>query len=242
MRQWEKSPKGSRGLAPDTGGWGCIYKGVQSDPPVAAFGTDMTLRGEAMKLPRKQRSALDYSNLGYTGSRLDIRNNDKNNAHGSSDRYGRNHHDNDDDDDNCNDNDGGGDDDDDNGDGDNDDGKPGVKYQSAAQKRLSSFDDSDEESESGSITFQNKSKSNSHTGRPGPIPRPRNLGPRIPDPLSSTVKSSGNASYPSSISPSTKGKNKTHLEVRISYCFFSFSVKFLFDLSYLILSLIRLFL
>ena len=231
MRQWEKSPKGSRGPGPDTGGWGCIHKGVQSDPPVAAFGTDMTLRGEAMKLPRKQRSALDYSNLGYTGSRLDIRNNEKDNAHGSSDRYGRNRRDHDDNDD-----------DDDDGDGDNDDDDDGVINQSAAQKRLSSFDDSDIESESGSITFQNKSKSNTHTGRPGPIPRPRNLGPRIPDPLSSTVKSSGNASYPSSISPSTKGKNKTYLEVRISYCFFFFSVKFLFDLSYLILSLIRLFL
>lgn len=201
MRQWEKSPKGSRGPAPDTGGWGCIYKGVQSDPPVAAFGTDMTLRGEAMKLPRKQRSAVDYSNLGYSGSRLDNRDNEKKNAHGSSDRYGRSHHDNDDnDDDDCD-----GDDDncenDDNG--DIDDGKPGIKYQSADQKRQSSFDDSDEDSESGSITIQT------------------NLGPRIPDSLGSTVKSSGRASYPRSTLSSNKGENKNKTHFCVSYCFFN---------------------
>jgi hypothetical protein len=26
VRQWENSPKGSRGKPPDTGGWNCIHK------------------------------------------------------------------------------------------------------------------------------------------------------------------------------------------------------------------------
>jgi hypothetical protein len=56
IRQWDS--KGCRGEPPNTGGWECIHRGVQMETPVAAFGTDMTLKGQAMKLPRKVNASL----------------------------------------------------------------------------------------------------------------------------------------------------------------------------------------
>ena len=60
VRQYENNlksnPKQCKDKYPDTGGWENIFKGVTMDMPVAAFGTDMTLKGEAMKLPKKQNN------------------------------------------------------------------------------------------------------------------------------------------------------------------------------------------
>ena len=175
VRQWDNAPKGSRGPEPDTGGWGCIYKGVQTDAPVAAFGTDMTLKGEAMKLPRKQRSAINYSSQGYPGSRLNNRYNG-NSTSGSHNRYGHNN----------------GDDDDDNNVYSNDegdsDGRPGRGNRIVAPKGLSAYTDSDEESKDDSINAQNRS--NTHTGRQSQIPRSQQLGPKITTSLNTTSNSS----------------------------------------------------
>ena len=64
VRQYENNLKSNPKLYkdkdkyPNTGGWENIFKGVQMDMPVAAFGTDMTLKGEGMKLPKKQNNSL----------------------------------------------------------------------------------------------------------------------------------------------------------------------------------------
>lgn len=50
VREWEALPKKSRGTKPDTGGWECIYTGHLLDLPVGSFGTDMSLKGEAVKV------------------------------------------------------------------------------------------------------------------------------------------------------------------------------------------------
>ena len=67
VRQFENNlknnSKGSRENYPDTGGWENIFKGVQMDMPAAAFGTDMTLKGEGLKLPKKQNSSLGLGQI-----------------------------------------------------------------------------------------------------------------------------------------------------------------------------------
>lgn len=53
VREWETQPKKTRGACPDTGGWEKIYQGPLLDMPAGAFGTEMSLKGEAYKnLPR----------------------------------------------------------------------------------------------------------------------------------------------------------------------------------------------
>jgi hypothetical protein len=57
-REWETQPKKTRGDAPDTGGWERIYQGPLLDMPVGAFGTEMSLKGEAYKnLPARSNAA-----------------------------------------------------------------------------------------------------------------------------------------------------------------------------------------
>ena len=57
-REWETQPKKTRGAAPETGGWEKIYQGPLLDMPVGAFGTEMSLKGEAYKnYPPRQQNA-----------------------------------------------------------------------------------------------------------------------------------------------------------------------------------------
>ena len=56
-REWEAQPKKTRGLSPDTGGWERIYQGPLLEIPVGSFGTEMSLKGEAFKLPPSGRTA-----------------------------------------------------------------------------------------------------------------------------------------------------------------------------------------
>jgi hypothetical protein len=181
VRQWDSAPKGSRGPEPDTGGWGCIYKGVQTDAPVAAFGTDMTLKGEAMKLPRKQRSVINYSSQGYPGSRLNNRYNG-NTTGGSHNRYGHNNDDDNDDNDVYS-----------NDEGDSD-GRSGRGNRSVAPKGLSAFADSDEENKDDSISISAQYRSNTHTGRQSQIPRSHQLGPKMTNSLNTTSYTTSNSS------------------------------------------------
>ena len=55
MRDWEaKSRKEQKSSEkPDTGGWGLIYKGPYLEMPTTAFGADMTLKGDALKAPKR---------------------------------------------------------------------------------------------------------------------------------------------------------------------------------------------
>lgn len=64
-REWESQPKKTRGEQPDTYGWENIYHGPLLDTPVAAFGTDMTLKGEAMKGLPKRAVPLPNRSLGF---------------------------------------------------------------------------------------------------------------------------------------------------------------------------------
>jgi hypothetical protein len=58
VREWETQPKKTRGERPNTGGWECIYQGPLLDMPVGAFGTEMSLKGEAYKhLPARSSGA-----------------------------------------------------------------------------------------------------------------------------------------------------------------------------------------
>ena len=53
-KDWEQQGKKDkdRGPKPSTGGWVNIYEGPLLDVPVGAFGTDMSIKGEAMKTKR----------------------------------------------------------------------------------------------------------------------------------------------------------------------------------------------
>lgn len=56
MREWENKSSKKRGQKPDTGGWSCIHKGPLLEMPTAAFGADISLKGDAMKLPKRKAS------------------------------------------------------------------------------------------------------------------------------------------------------------------------------------------
>jgi hypothetical protein len=56
LRKWEATPKKERGDKPSTGGWQCIYRGPMLEKPFASLGSDMTLKGEACRLPRAHQS------------------------------------------------------------------------------------------------------------------------------------------------------------------------------------------
>jgi len=53
VRQWEATPKKNRGVKPETGGWENIYKGPILEMPVSSFGTDLTLKGDALRPPKR---------------------------------------------------------------------------------------------------------------------------------------------------------------------------------------------
>lgn len=61
LREWERQDKDTRGVKPDTGGWGCIHKGPFLDVPLASFGSDMGIKGSAMKCPPKRVPIRSYS-------------------------------------------------------------------------------------------------------------------------------------------------------------------------------------
>lgn len=52
--EWEKKDRESRGVRPDTGGWACIHRGPTLEVPVSSFGSDMGVKGSAMKVPPKK--------------------------------------------------------------------------------------------------------------------------------------------------------------------------------------------
>lgn len=54
VREWESQPKKSRSDKPDTGGWQNIYTGPFVETPASSFGTDMTVKGELLKVPKKK--------------------------------------------------------------------------------------------------------------------------------------------------------------------------------------------
>lgn len=56
MREWEAKSKKKRGDKPDTGGWSCIHKGPLLEMPTAAFGADMSLKGDGLKAPKRRSS------------------------------------------------------------------------------------------------------------------------------------------------------------------------------------------
>lgn len=62
VREWEETPKKTRGAKPDTGGWECIYQGPLLDMPVGAFGTDMSLKGEGYKSLPPRRAIVPPTN------------------------------------------------------------------------------------------------------------------------------------------------------------------------------------
>lgn len=64
VREYEETPKKNRGARPDTGGWQCIYQGPLLDMPMGAFGTDMSLKGEAYKnAPRRAAAPVSVDFL-----------------------------------------------------------------------------------------------------------------------------------------------------------------------------------
>lgn len=69
-REYDAAPRKTRGDRPSTGGWECIYKGPLLETPVASFGADMSLKGEAIKAPRRPAPAVVPFNLsiGNSGS------------------------------------------------------------------------------------------------------------------------------------------------------------------------------
>jgi hypothetical protein len=87
IRQWDS--KGCRGEPPNTGGWECIHRGVQMETPVAAFGTDMTLKGQAMKLPRKVNAPLAAGQGAGSGACV-VNHNINNSSSGNSGGSGNN--------------------------------------------------------------------------------------------------------------------------------------------------------
>ena len=67
-REWEAQPRKTRAAAPpDTGGWERIYQGPLLDMPVGAFGTEMSLKGEAYKtLPPRAGGGGGGGNIATT--------------------------------------------------------------------------------------------------------------------------------------------------------------------------------
>lgn len=57
-RAWDAQNRKTRGEKPDTGGWECIYRGQLLETPAASFGVDMSVRGEAMKVPRRPQPSV----------------------------------------------------------------------------------------------------------------------------------------------------------------------------------------
>ena len=57
LRDWEKEDKDTRGARPDTGGWLCIHKGPFLDVPTSSFGSDIGVKGYALRCPPR-KSAL----------------------------------------------------------------------------------------------------------------------------------------------------------------------------------------
>lgn len=79
VREWESQPKKQRGEKPNTGGWECIYQGPLLELPAGSFGTDMSLKGEAVKGMNSRRSVtvvplnqstLQVENATLQGSKL----------------------------------------------------------------------------------------------------------------------------------------------------------------------------
>lgn len=71
VREYEAQPKKARGPPPDTGGWERIYQGPLLDMPVGAFGTEMSLKGEAYKnLPPRVHAghAVSVQQIDLAGS------------------------------------------------------------------------------------------------------------------------------------------------------------------------------
>ena len=68
-REWENAKnKKTRGEKPNTGGWECIYKGPLLETPVAAFGADMSLKGEQIKAPKRLNNIAPVYN--YNGREI----------------------------------------------------------------------------------------------------------------------------------------------------------------------------
>lgn len=65
VREWEAQPKKTRGPCPDTGGWEKIYQGPLLEMPVGAFGTEMSLKGEAYKNVPNRNSNTNAVNVTY---------------------------------------------------------------------------------------------------------------------------------------------------------------------------------
>ena len=87
MRDWDKAQTSKKarkaaGEKPDTGGWELIHKGPSIDMPTAAFGVDMSLRGEIIKGPKKAtapRTTLPFANSASRGEANSLRASGENN-------------------------------------------------------------------------------------------------------------------------------------------------------------------
>ena len=60
VREWESQPKKTRGEKPTTGGWENIYTGPFVETPASSFGTDMTVKGELLKVPKKKNPSNPF--------------------------------------------------------------------------------------------------------------------------------------------------------------------------------------
>eukprot|EP00604_Paraphysomonas_vestita_P004430 CAMPEP_0174824716 /NCGR_PEP_ID=MMETSP1107-20130205/37179_1 /TAXON_ID=36770 /ORGANISM="Paraphysomonas vestita, Strain GFlagA" /LENGTH=143 /DNA_ID=CAMNT_0016053491 /DNA_START=149 /DNA_END=577 /DNA_ORIENTATION=+ len=63
VREWETNSKKNKENipCPDTGGWENIYTGPFLETPSSSFGTDISIKGEPMKLPRKRNVTDDVN-------------------------------------------------------------------------------------------------------------------------------------------------------------------------------------
>lgn len=64
LRAWEALPKKTRGEKPCVGGWELIYQGPYLETPSSSFGTDMTVKGESIKVPKKKNASLVPGGVG----------------------------------------------------------------------------------------------------------------------------------------------------------------------------------
>lgn len=71
VRKWEAAPRKERGERPDTGGWECIYKGPMLETPASSFGTDMSVKGAGIKVPRRGPPAAGVGTISFNANGLE---------------------------------------------------------------------------------------------------------------------------------------------------------------------------
>jgi hypothetical protein len=82
VREWEAQPKKSRGAKPSTGGWENIFQGPLLELPLGSFGTEISLKGEAVKSmnrrPNQTSSFIPQSTLSFMNNTANETDNNNN--------------------------------------------------------------------------------------------------------------------------------------------------------------------